>query len=73
MRAINFCENNFTHGTEDVVVRLKKEAKDVKVEVESCLGYCSDCAMQPFAVVDDEMVLAESPEELYSKIMELIE
>lgn len=68
MIEIKFCENNFSHGTEEVVNKLKKEAKNVSVEVEPCLGYCSDCAVQPYALVDGELVLADSADELFDKI-----
>lgn len=70
MADIKFCENNFAHGTEDVVNRLKDE--NINAEVEPCLGYCGDCAEKPFALVDDEYIEAESPEELYDKIIEMI-
>jgi uncharacterized protein YuzB (UPF0349 family) len=70
MAEIRFCENNFGHGTEEVVGKLKNDG--ASVEVESCLGYCGDCAMGPFALVDDEFIQAESPEELYQKIKELL-
>lgn len=68
MKKIQFCENNFPHGTEDIVDKLIKE--DIKVEVEPCLGYCGDCAVGPIALVDDELVLADTPEELYKSIKE---
>lgn len=72
MIEVNFCENNLSHGTDEVVNRLENEVKSVHIGVESCLGYCSDCAMQPFALVDDELILADTPDELYDKIMEKI-
>lgn len=71
MTEIKFCENNFSHGTEEVVNHLKKHS-DVEVSVESCLGYCGDCAEGPYALVNDEMVQAETAEELLEKIEELI-
>lgn len=70
MAAIKFCENNFAHGTDDVVSRLKEDK--IETEIEPCLGYCTDCAEKPFALVDDEYVEADTPEELYDKISEMI-
>ncbi|WP_242972928.1 DUF1450 domain-containing protein [Anaeromicrobium sediminis] len=65
---IKFCENNYTHGIEDVVNKIKEQLENVTVEVESCLGYCGDCAVGPFALVDDELVQADTPEELLEEI-----
>lgn len=70
MTDIKFCENNFAHGTEEVVNRLAEEK--INAEVEPCLGYCGECAEKPFALVNDDYIEAESPEELYDKIMELL-
>lgn len=70
MDEVKFCENNFAQGTEEVVDRIENELSEVSVEVEPCLGYCGDCAMAPFALVNDELVQAETPEELYDKIKE---
>ncbi|MDP4128020.1 MAG: DUF1450 domain-containing protein [Bacillota bacterium] len=70
MLEVKFCENNFQFGTEDVVNKLKDEG--VNVEVESCLGYCGDCAVGPFAFVNDELIQAETAEELYDTIQDQI-
>ncbi len=72
MIEIKFCENNFSHGTEEVIVRLQNEVEGVSVEVESCLGYCGDCAVGPFALVNDELIQEDTPEELFESIMEQI-
>ena len=66
MKKIQFCEHNFSQGTEDIVDKLRKE--NIDVEVESCLGYCGDCAVGPIALVDDELVVADTAEELYESI-----
>ncbi len=68
MAEVKFCENNFGHGTDEIAEKLKNEG--INVEIEPCLGYCGDCAVGPFALVDDEFIQAESPEELYGKIKE---
>jgi uncharacterized protein YuzB (UPF0349 family) len=67
---IKFCENNYSQGAEDVIKKL--ESDGVSLEVESCLGYCGDCAMGPFALVDDDLIQADTPDELYDKIKKLI-
>lgn len=68
MKKVQFCENNFPHGTEDLVDKLRKE--NIDVEVEPCLGYCGECAVGPMALVDDELVTADTAEELYESIKE---
>ncbi|MFT9497277.1 DUF1450 domain-containing protein [Anaerosolibacter sp.] len=68
MAEVKFCENNFGHGTDVIAEKLTNEG--INVEVEPCLGYCGDCAVGPFALVDDEFIQADSPEELYEKIKE---
>lgn len=71
MKQIKFCENNFSQGIEEIVNKLEEEGLDV--EVAPCLGYCGDCASGPFALVDDELVTAETPDELYTKINSLLQ
>lgn len=70
MAEIKFCENNFSQGTEEVTAKLEKD--EVAFDVEPCLGYCGDCAVGPFALLDDELIQTETPEELYNKIKESI-
>lgn len=71
MKEIKFCENNFSHGTEEIMNKLKEEFSDIEVSVEPCLGYCGDCAEGPFALVDDELITEGTAEELYKKIKDM--
>ncbi|NLY86676.1 MAG: DUF1450 domain-containing protein [Tissierellia bacterium] len=71
MAHIQFCENNFSHGTEEVVNKLKDENYDL--EVESCLGFCGDCAVSPFALVNDELLQADTPNDLYEMIKDYLD
>ncbi len=68
MLEVKFCENNFQHGTDAIVEKLKENHEDVKVEVESCLGDCGECANGPFAVLDGQFIQADTPDELYELI-----
>lgn len=72
MTEIKFCENNFSQGTDEVIDRLRYEIKNIKINVEACLGQCGNCATEPFAFVNDELVTADTPEELFDKIKELV-
>lgn len=72
MIEIKFCENNFNLGTEETMKKLKENHNNIDVSVESCLGYCGDCSLGPYALVDDEMIQANSADELFEKIEKLI-
>ena len=41
---------------------------DVDVLEYGCLGYCGECYMLPFALVNGDLVQAETAEELLDKI-----
>lgn len=69
---VKFCENNFTFGTDETVEYLKENHKDIEVTIEGCLGYCGDCAVGPYALVDDEMIQADTADELLKKIENMI-
>lgn len=73
MAEVKFCENNFSYGVEDLIKRIEEELDGVSLDVEPCLGYCGDCAEGPFALVDNELIQADSPEELYDEIKLIIE
>ena len=70
MAEIKFCQNNYGQDAEEVISKLKEDG--VEPEVKPCLGYCGDCAVGPFALVDDELIQAETPDELYNKIKKQI-
>ena len=68
MLEVKFCENNFQHGTDAIVEKLKENHEDVNVEVEACLGECGECAIGPFALVEGQLIQADTPNELYELI-----
>lgn len=72
MAEIKFCENNFNFGTEEVMNKLKENFSDADISAEGCLGYCGDCAVGPYALVNDELIQADTADELYEKIKGLI-
>lgn len=72
MTEIKFCENNFTFGTDETMKKLKNDFNDVEVSSDSCLGYCGDCSVGPYALVNDEMVQADTADELLEKIKGMI-
>ncbi len=72
MAEVKFCENNLDQGVDQIVERLQQEFDDVTVKVEPCLGYCGECAVGPFALVDEDFVQSDTAEELYDEIVERI-
>ncbi|MGE5631653.1 MAG: DUF1450 domain-containing protein [Caulobacteraceae bacterium] len=73
MSEVKFCENNFDQGTDEIAERIESEFEDVAVIIEACLDYCGECAVGPFALVNDKFVQADTPEELYDKIVEKLQ
>lgn len=72
MAEVKFCENNFSFGTEETMKKLKENFGDIDVSVEPCLGYCGDCAVGPYALVNDELIQADTADELFEKIKSMI-
>lgn len=72
MTEIKFCENNFSFGTEETMKKLKESVSGANISVESCLGYCGDCAIGPYALVNDELVKADTADELFEKVKKAI-
>jgi len=67
---IYFCEQNFEFGTDKLVDDLADKGYDI--EIEPCLGYCGECSEVPFALVNDELITADSVDELKRKILEIL-
>lgn len=72
MKEIRFCENNFTFGTEDTMKKLIENYSDLDVASEPCLGYCGECAVGPYALVDGELIQADNSDDLYEKIKSMM-
>jgi len=70
---IEFCENNFGYGTEEVIERIENELDNAKTEVHSCIGFCDDCAASPFALIDGQIIQADTPDDLFEEIKAYIE
>jgi len=68
-RLIEFCASNAHHGTERIVRRLEAERPDVETIEYGCLGNCGMCYLEPYVLVDGEIVSAESADRLYENIV----
>jgi uncharacterized protein YuzB (UPF0349 family) len=60
---IEFCASNMHHGTDKLMQQLEANP-DYDVLEYGCLGNCGECYLFPFALVNGEIVAAESAEEL---------
>ncbi len=46
-----------------------EENPELDVIEYGCLGNCGQCYMEPYALVNGEIVAAETPDELYEAIL----
>ncbi len=65
---IEFCTNNM-HFDTDIVMKKLESNPDYDVVEYGCLSNCGQCYMMPYAMVDGEIVTADSADELYDAII----
>src|SRR5690625_1017307 len=65
---IEFCMSNLYGGTMEIKEKLE-ENEDYDVIEYGCLGNCGQCYIQPYALVNGEVVAAETADELYHAII----
>lgn len=68
-----FCENNVSKGLDPVIKKLEAKYPTVSFFIEPCLGQCSICAKQFYAVFRAENIIADSTDQLYNRIDEKLE
>ena len=69
---VEFCVSNLANGSQKTFEELERDP-NLDVLEYGCLSYCTKCAESFFAVVNDDLVEAESPDELKKKIYEYID
>lgn len=69
---IEFCVNNMHHGTDEIMAKLESNLEYDVIEY-GCLGNCGECYMEPYALVNGEIIAARTTAELYDKIIKTIE
>jgi uncharacterized protein YuzB (UPF0349 family) len=70
---VEFCASNVSSYTKAVVEALENDSElDVDVLEYGCLGYCGECYMQPFALVNGNLLQAATAEELLEKIKKFL-
>jgi len=71
-RLVEFCVSNMHHGTDRIKEKLD-ERPDVETIEYGCLGNCGQCYYEPYALVDGEIVAADTADELYEKILKKLD
>ncbi|MCL6603830.1 MAG: YuzB family protein [Paenibacillus sp.] len=64
---IEFCASNIGHGTDKLMHKLEQNP-DYDVIEYGCLNNCGQCYLSPFAMLNGEIIEAESPDELEEAI-----
>lgn len=69
---VEFCMSNLANGSHITFEKLEKDP-NLDVLEYGCLSYCTKCATSLYAIVEGEVVEADTPEELTKRIYETIE
>lgn len=69
---VEFCISNLAKGAQDAYDVLEKDP-NVDVIEYGCLSYCTLCENTLYALVNGDVVEADTPEELTKKIYQYIE
>nr|WP_295971900.1 YuzB family protein [uncultured Bacillus sp.] len=69
---IEFCINNLAEGAQKAREILERDSNLDIVEY-GCLGYCGKCAHSLFALVNGEVVIGETPEQLVDHIYQYLD
>lgn len=69
---VEFCMSNLANGSQKTLEALERDP-NIDVLEYGCLSYCTACADSLYALVNGEIVKADTPEELTKKIYQFIE
>lgn len=69
---VEFCISNIANGSQESFEKLERDP-NLDVLEYGCLSYCTKCSESLYALVNGEIVEADSPEELTKNIYEFIE
>ncbi|MGI2329287.1 YuzB family protein [Planococcus sp. YIM B11945] len=69
---VEFCVSNIANGAQDSFEKLERDP-NLDVLEYGCLSYCTKCAESLYALVNGEIVEADTPEELTQKVYDFIE
>lgn len=65
---IEFCAGNMHHDGVWKLLKQFEQNKQFSVLEYGCLGNCGECYLKPFALVDGQIVAAETADELLEKV-----
>lgn len=68
---VEFCINNLANGTQETYDVLERDP-NIDVLEYGCLSFCTKCAESFYALVNGELVEADSPEALTKAIYQYI-
>lgn len=69
---VEFCMSNLANGSHESFEKLEKDP-NLDVLEYGCLSYCTICAESLYAMVNGEIVEADTPKELTERIYQFIE
>ncbi|MFS0688900.1 YuzB family protein [Sporosarcina sp. 179-K 8C2 HS] len=69
---VEFCMSNLANGSQKTLEALERDP-NIDVLEYGCLSYCTKCAEGLYALVNGEVVEADTPEELTERIFQFIE
>ncbi|MFC7439708.1 DUF1450 domain-containing protein [Laceyella putida] len=69
---VEFCINNLTPDVLEIKNKLEQDP-GIDVLEYGCLGNCGICAQGPYAMVNGEVITANSGEELLQKIYQAMD
>jgi len=61
--SIDFCASNIHHGTDALLDKYEADENYEAIEY-GCLGNCGECYLKPFVIVNGEIVVADTVEQL---------
>ncbi|WP_051343945.1 DUF1450 domain-containing protein [Alicyclobacillus herbarius] len=66
---IEVCIENLELGSDGIIERIRATHPDVVVDHLSCTEQCELCARQPFIWLDDELVSAQSADDVWQALL----
>ncbi|AXF56136.1 YuzB family protein [Salicibibacter cibi] len=69
---VEFCVSNLASGTHPVLEALEKDP-GLEVVEYGCLGFCTTCAENDYALVDGEVITGADSDDLLANIYAFLE
>ncbi len=69
---VEFCMSNLANGSQETFEKLEYDPT-IDILEYGCLSYCTKCSAGLYAIVNGEVVEADTPDELTERIYQFIE